>query len=174
MNAMLTQCDSGGCKHPIFPVTITLWVLSSVGTVVWLRYVYKRYEVTVALPVEYGACAAADVVSGLIFFQEYREFEGWRILFILGGCLAVLVGIQIGRMNCTCVPDALSGRSSRLSRLGFRSGAAATRTRGGETPREHTPRQYDAGPGIAESSRSNSNILRASAPAPAGDLVVHV
>ena len=108
-----------------------------------------------------------------VWLDDYREFEGWRILFILGGCLAVLVGIQIGRMNCACVPDALSGRSSRLSRLGFRSGAAATRTRGGETPREHTPRQY-AGSGIAESSRSKSNILGASAPAPAGDLVVHV
>ena len=95
MNAMLTQCDNGGCKHPIFPVTITLWVLSSVGTVVWLRYVYKRYEVTVALPVEYGSAVFADVVSGLLFFQEYDIYSLWRLCLIIAGSVLCLVGIQV-------------------------------------------------------------------------------
>lgn len=101
MNAMLTQCNRGGCLNPVFPVTITLWILSSAGTVIWLRIVFKRFSSTTALPIEYGAASAADVLSGIIFFQEYKYYELWRYPLIIGGVVLCLLGIQLGRMHVT-------------------------------------------------------------------------
>jgi hypothetical protein len=98
MNAMLASgCESGGCANPVFGIVIVLWVVSSVATVVWLRIVFKRFDVTSALPVEYGAASAADVVSGLLFFREADYYEGWRYALIVGGVVLCLAGI--GRMH---------------------------------------------------------------------------
>ena len=51
-NAMLASCSAGGCGHWVLPVVIACWAASSVATVWWLRVVFRRYETTVALPVE--------------------------------------------------------------------------------------------------------------------------
>jgi hypothetical protein len=38
-----------------------------------------RYETTVALPIEYGTCTAADVISGLLFYREYKHMSSWQV-----------------------------------------------------------------------------------------------
>ena len=68
-NAMLASCSVGGCGHWVLPVVIAGWAVSSIATVWWLRVVFRRYETTVALPVEYGAAALADVVTGMVFYK---------------------------------------------------------------------------------------------------------
>ncbi|KAG8469794.1 hypothetical protein KFE25_006249 [Diacronema lutheri] len=115
MNAMLSQCNRGGCSHPIFPATIVMCAVSSVGTVIWLRIVFKRFAVTSALPIEYGAASAADVASGLLFFQEYKSFALWRYPLIVGGVALCLVGIQVGRMAADKAPASELARAITLA-----------------------------------------------------------
>ena len=39
----------------------------------WMPIVFRRFETTVALPVEYGAVNAGSVLSGLLFYQEHSS-----------------------------------------------------------------------------------------------------
>ena len=39
---------------------------------VWIKIVFTRYEVTVALPVEYGVLNTAAVFSGIVFYADYE------------------------------------------------------------------------------------------------------
>jgi len=98
-NGMSTTCEQGGCTHWIYPVVLSLWLTTAMATLWWLRVVFKRYETTVALPVEYGAMTAADVVSGLVFFKEYSKMDAWQIAVVICGVVVCLAGIQIGRMG---------------------------------------------------------------------------
>ncbi|KAL1511345.1 hypothetical protein AB1Y20_006148 [Prymnesium parvum] len=98
-NAMSTTCDRGGCQHWIYPVVLATWLFTAVATLGWLRVVFRRYETTVALPVEYGAIAAADVISGLIFVEEHLHMETWQHATVITGIILCLVGIQVGRMG---------------------------------------------------------------------------
>eukprot|EP00966_Prymnesium_polylepis_P234137 5415653-Prymnesium_polylepis.1 len=60
-NGMSSTCANGGCEHGIYPLTLSMWLCTGMATLWWLRVVFRRYETTVALPVEYGAMTAADV-----------------------------------------------------------------------------------------------------------------
>ena len=58
-----------------------------------------RYDVSVALPIEYGTVTAIDVLSGLVFYKEYEDLETWRIATIAGGCVICILGIAVGMMD---------------------------------------------------------------------------
>ena len=42
----------------------------------WMRIVYKRYETTVALPIEYGALNAGNLLGGMLVYAEDECMEG--------------------------------------------------------------------------------------------------
>ena len=72
------------------------WVLSAFASALWwMRKVFSRYEVTVALPVEYGALNAANVCTGLLFYAEHEQMSGAQIGLILSGLAVILLGIWI-------------------------------------------------------------------------------
>lgn len=68
--AMLTQCDVGGCANGVFGAAVATRWTASIATSFWLVVVFRRYETTVALPIEYGTTTALDVLSGLVFYRE--------------------------------------------------------------------------------------------------------
>ena len=107
--SILTSC--GDEKTPIFECistssSWTFYVALAVGITAglasatyWMRIVYKRYETTVALPIEYGALNVGNLLSGLLFYDESSYMEGWQIGLALGGCFIILLGIGVGQMS---------------------------------------------------------------------------
>ena len=65
--------------------------------------VYRRYEVSVALPVEYGAVNLGAVLVGLLFFDEYYWMAPWQLALQLVGCALILAGIAV-QQPCRTAP----------------------------------------------------------------------
>ena len=61
--------------------------------------VFRRYETTVALPVEYGALNVANVATGLLFYEEHQKMSASDLTLIICGLCVILVGIFIGQLR---------------------------------------------------------------------------
>ena len=67
---------------------LTYWVLyfkivlgtvaGVLSAVFYMPYVYRRYETTVALPIEYGALNAGNLLGGLLVYGEDAYMTGWQ------------------------------------------------------------------------------------------------
>uniref|UniRef100_A0A7S4F4V2 Magnesium transporter n=1 Tax=Chrysotila carterae TaxID=13221 RepID=A0A7S4F4V2_CHRCT len=101
--SMYNYCGEHGimeCHHWTVYVTLLLWIAFSIPNLWWFKVVFQRYEVTVALPIEYGAVNVCAICSGLIFFNEAAYFNSWQLpLMISGGCI-IMLGIGISRVHC--------------------------------------------------------------------------
>merc|ERR1719285_497067 len=98
--ALLSTCgDNGECGSAILWGMVSLWLVTSLGTLWWLRTVFRRYDVTQALPIEYGAVVACDTLSAIIFYDEFMYMEDWQIIVTLIGVIVIIVGIIVGRMQ---------------------------------------------------------------------------
>jgi len=71
--AMNTQCNLGGCSSAAFIVSAAVRWSCSLATSFWLIVVFRRYEVSISLPIEYGTATVINVISGLVFHREYEE-----------------------------------------------------------------------------------------------------
>jgi len=60
--------------------------------------VYKRYEVSIALPIEYGSLNMCTVLSGLLFYEEHVYMQTWQLTMQIVGAALILLGIGIGRV----------------------------------------------------------------------------
>lgn len=107
--AMLGTCTGGVCDLgtglaavcdvPIVYCCIGFWVLLSFGgSLIWMPVVYARYEVSVALPIEYGALNACTVLSGLLFYDEHEAMAGWQLAMQILGTCVIFLGIGVGRI----------------------------------------------------------------------------
>ena len=99
-------CDATGrvamCDVPVVYVSIGMWVLLSFGgSLIWMPVVYRRYEVSVALPFEYGALNLCTVLSGLLFFDEHKYMATWQLALQIAGASVILLGIAIGNIPAT-------------------------------------------------------------------------
>ena len=101
-SAMLAVCNGptgAGCTHPVLWIAILGWVVAAFASALWwMRKVFRRYEVTTALPVEYGALNVANVGTGLLFYAEYEYMTQGEVGLILVGLLVILVGIYVGTL----------------------------------------------------------------------------
>jgi len=96
--ALLSTCgDNNECGAAILWGMITLWLVSSLATLWWLQNVFRRYDVTQALPIEYGAVMACDALSAIIFYKENEYMEDWQLALTLAGLVVIIIGILIGR-----------------------------------------------------------------------------
>jgi len=92
------------------------WLMASTGvccaiaTSVWLAVVYRRYETTVALPIEYGALNVASVLAGLLFYDEYQYMDDWQLALALAGVCIIVAGIIVGLI--ATAPDTVAARLS--------------------------------------------------------------
>lgn len=100
--AMIATCgDSDSCGSPTVIIMCTIWIVTALATVWWLRVVFARYETTIALPIEYGTVNACSVCSGLIFYGEQEYMEGWQLALNVAGLLIILVGIGVGSLGAS-------------------------------------------------------------------------
>jgi len=96
--ALLSTCgDTNDCGAAILWGMIALWLVSSLATLWWLQTVFRRYDVTQALPIEYGAVMACDALSAIIFYKEDHYMENWQLAVTLGGLVVIIIGILVGR-----------------------------------------------------------------------------
>lgn len=105
--ALLATCGQHDeCGEPILWGMILIWLFSSLATLWWLQNVFRRYDVTLALPIEYGAVMACDALSAIIFYREYKYMENWQFTLVITGVVVVILGILIGRCDrqAICVP----------------------------------------------------------------------
>jgi len=58
--------------------------------------VFKRYETTKALPIEYGTVMAVNAMSGLIFYNESTFMETWQITVMSVGVFIIVIGLMVG------------------------------------------------------------------------------
>jgi hypothetical protein len=97
-SAMMVVCLDGcaDCATPIFYVCVICWTIAAFGgSLLWMPIVYRRYEVSVALPVEYGAVNVGAVLTGLLFYDEYLWMEPWQLTLQIVGCSLILIGIAV-------------------------------------------------------------------------------
>jgi len=95
--ALFSQCGmTGTCGEPIIWLMVLLWLVTSLATLWWMRTVFKRYETTKALPIEYGAVMAVNAMSGLIFYNESKYMETWQIILMSAGVFIIVIGLMVG------------------------------------------------------------------------------
>jgi len=95
--ALIWQCGkTGTCGEPIIYIMFGLWSVTSLATLWWMRTVFKRYEITKALPIEYGAVMAVNAMSGLIFYKESKYMETWQITLMSVGVFVIVIGLMVG------------------------------------------------------------------------------
>jgi len=116
-SGILATCPKdGGCHAWILFVAIGVWVLSAFASALWwYRKVLARYETTVALPIEYGALNAASALTGLLFYGEKAELEGWQLAYTGAGVGIILVGIAVGMLGSRAGSAASTQSVSPLS-----------------------------------------------------------
>lgn len=98
---ILALCgEDGSCGAWILWVSLAAWVVSAFASALWwYRKVLRRYETTVALPIEYGALNAASACTGLLFFNERLSLSSWQLACNVGGVATILVGIALGMVE---------------------------------------------------------------------------
>ena len=97
-SSMLLKCSvqSISCSHWTTYTLMSVGICSALSTAVYLKFVFERYETTVALPIEYGSLNLASVIGGLLFFQEERYMEPWQLQAVLAGCGTMICGQRAG------------------------------------------------------------------------------
>jgi uncharacterized membrane protein YidH (DUF202 family) len=64
--------------------------------VLFLRLVYRRYEITAAFPTEFGVLTFGSVVGGFLVYQDFRFLNNAAdVLFVLLACALILGGIAV-------------------------------------------------------------------------------
>lgn len=133
--AMSTQCMLGGCANETFIIAVLVRWGFSIATTFWLIVVFRRYETTIALPIEYGTVTAVDVISGLIFYQEYVIMSGWQLALVIIGCVFCCIGVGIGLLECRKADQARTPDVSlRVSSVGSDATSVRTSQTSSETP----------------------------------------
>ena len=104
LTAITAECNGRAWPTCCFASGWTwLFILTFCGvgvlTVVWLKIVYTRFEVTSGLPIEYGTVQFCSVLGGMIFYQEGGVMLGWQIAVTLIGLAIVLLGVSCSAMK---------------------------------------------------------------------------
>merc|ERR1712072_1471919 len=74
-----------------------------------MRVVFQRFEVTLALPIEYGTLNMGNVASGILFYDEVDRMESWQLALLLLGAAIIGCDILISRKSfLPCCPVAKS------------------------------------------------------------------
>jgi len=102
---LFVDCFAGqDCGSSILWGMVAIWLVSSLATLWWLRTVYCRYDVTQALPIEYGAVMVCDALSSILFYHEDAYMDTRHLVLTICGMLTIIIGILLGRIQDTDIP----------------------------------------------------------------------
>jgi hypothetical protein len=139
--SLFAQCGSAGtCGKPIIWLMVLSWLISSLATLWWLRTVFKRYDTTKALPIEYGTVMATNALSGLIFYNESRYMSTAQIGLIGLGVVVILLGLAVGLRDKKESKSAQK-KETETGHITFADGGQTKDT----TPLNNTPLTSSAG-----------------------------
>ena len=110
---MITAGNLDSYAKWLFPLFGSLWVIFSLATVSYMRVVFKRYETTRALPIEYGTVNICNFCSGMLYFDESRTMDTWQIALGLVGLCFLVAGIFIGQLDELLKKEAKPGESPK-------------------------------------------------------------
>jgi len=104
---LVAMIDSMGLfSGPDIYISFWFWlfvlIATTVGilTVIWLKIVYTRYEVTTGLPIEYGTLQAFAYLAGIFFFGEYKTMtETWMWVSGFSGLVIIVCGVGVSSMS---------------------------------------------------------------------------
>lgn len=83
-----------------FWLFVVIALVVGVLTVVWLKIVYTRYEVTVGLPIEYGTLQAFSYLAGIFFFGEYKTMDQpWMWVSGFSGLTIIVCGVALSSLS---------------------------------------------------------------------------
>ena len=124
--------ETVGLAHWAFFTFLPIWIIASLATVPYMRVVFRRYETTMALPIEYGTVFVANSCSGLLFFDETSNMEAWQVAVVLLSVVIVLGGMDVAKAHearsatiesaatiprCRCAPANVALSTQRLLRI---------------------------------------------------------
>jgi hypothetical protein len=110
--------------HPMFFVTLGVWIFCVANTVLWLRKVYSKFTTVECLPIEYGLVGVLSIFGSLMFYQEHTD-SAVVIEMVTVGCFGILTGIAImvhGRYGTLHPPETEAERNLQNASAGMRSG----------------------------------------------------
>jgi len=98
--ALFSSCAAtSDCGAAILWGMVILWLISSLATLWWLQNVFRRYDVTQALPIQYGAVMVCDALSSIFFYRENTYMNNLQLGLVLSGVVVIIIGIVIGRLK---------------------------------------------------------------------------
>jgi len=104
--AMLQSCSAISFPWPEHCNSSASWwaffaAFNVVGvmTIVWLKIVYTRFEVSAALPIEYGTVQMCSYLGGVVFFGEYKVMESWQLAVGFSGLATIMAGVIISAVK---------------------------------------------------------------------------
>jgi len=93
---LLPECTTFySCGRPMLWLSLASWLAFAAVSVWFMRKVYRNFEVTVALPIEYGCVNTIVVASGLIVFDEAQTLTKVGLPIVISSVALVLTGCAI-------------------------------------------------------------------------------
>jgi len=81
---------------PTLWITVALFSGVGVLTVIWLKLVYARYSVSLAMPIQYGTLQVGAILGGVVFYREFEYMDWWQYVLTFVGLAAIVGGIALG------------------------------------------------------------------------------
>ena len=92
---VLTASGASQLGEAFFWALISVWLLSSLLVVWWLRKGLANLAANRMLPVEYGTFTAASVLAGLVVYDEAQFVSSDHRLLMAGGVVLVIFGCSL-------------------------------------------------------------------------------
>ena len=83
-------------KHlwtPIFVGVCALGAVCTVAAVIWLRFVYRRFDTATMFPVEYSSLIMSTNVGGIVLFREHMQMSSGQWVWVSLGGVILLLGM---------------------------------------------------------------------------------